>query len=229
MKPNEVHQILRNIGVTNLHHANTVTTSCTFLEQGGLLSRSFVEDRHLIQTPQYSDAENKNQNVWEWIFLDHVDIHAQTGRNKGHNQYGPVLFVFNLDLLLTLPAGSEVFVTRYNFFYWQSKSNDQRWTRKSGELARNISLGDLNKIIVIKTPSGKIDFQSNQVRIILDDPQRSISRGGNAYLHAEKQLKKAAITGKVKALIEKRQCDADCVCLKKYATKLQKHFDLFYT
>ncbi len=228
MKPNEVHQILRNIGVTNLHHANTVTTSSTYLEQGGLLSRSFVEDHHLIQTPLYSDAENKNHNVWEWIFLDHIDIHAQTGRNKGHNQYGPVLFVFHLDLLLGLPPGSEVFVTRYNFLYWQSQHHDQKWTRKSGELARNINLGDLNKIIVIKTPSGKIDFPSRQVQIILDDPQRNISTGDNAYLHAEKKLRKAATTGKIDALIKKRQCDEGCICLKKYATKLQKHFDLCY-
>jgi hypothetical protein len=43
----DIYGILKRIGATHLHHANSVITSCTFLEQGGLLGRGFVEDHGL--------------------------------------------------------------------------------------------------------------------------------------------------------------------------------------
>ena len=80
MQAAEVYAVLRQIGVTQLHHANTVTTSCTFLEQGGLASRGFVEDRHLSQTAQpASDEIDKRYGIWHDVFLDHVDIHYRAG------------------------------------------------------------------------------------------------------------------------------------------------------
>ena len=39
MNPREVYDVLIKIGARTLHHANTITTSCTFLESGALLSR----------------------------------------------------------------------------------------------------------------------------------------------------------------------------------------------
>lgn len=38
MKTSEVLDVPNRSGASRLHHANTVITSCTFLEQGGLLS-----------------------------------------------------------------------------------------------------------------------------------------------------------------------------------------------
>ena len=59
----ELIDVLRGIGATGLYHANSVTTSSTFLEQGGLLSRKFVEDRGLNQTAQYSDSNDKKLGI----------------------------------------------------------------------------------------------------------------------------------------------------------------------
>lgn len=56
----EVHQILKTKGVTHLHHANTVTTSKSFLENKSLLSREFVERENLFQTGQNSDDKIEN-------------------------------------------------------------------------------------------------------------------------------------------------------------------------
>jgi hypothetical protein len=74
-----------------LYHANTIRTSCTFLANGGLLSRGAVEARGLQQTPQRSDGDDRRYGVWDDIWLDGVDIHAQARRE---NVYGPVLFIY---------------------------------------------------------------------------------------------------------------------------------------
>jgi len=128
MQGYEIRAVLKDIGVTHLHHANSVITSCTFLEKGGLLSRGFVERKNLVQTPQSSDEIDKKHNIWEYIFLDHIDIHERAGRKKGPNQYGPALFRFNLDILLGLPPGTEVCVTKMNPIHWQAgQFHSDRW------------------------------------------------------------------------------------------------------
>lgn len=55
--------ILKNKGISHLYHANTVKTSCTFLRNGGLLSRGAVEKLKLEQSPQSSDEIDKKFDV----------------------------------------------------------------------------------------------------------------------------------------------------------------------
>lgn len=117
MKPSDVYEVLKGIGASRLHHANTVTTSCTFLEHGGLLSRGYVESHHLEQTYQPSDDIDQKYGIWDRVFVDHVDIRYRAGRVKGPNQYGPVLFELPLDILLNLPTASDVLVTKMNPIY----------------------------------------------------------------------------------------------------------------
>lgn len=50
MTNEEIKSILKEKEVKHLYHANTVATACTFLENGGLLSRGYVEDHDLFQT-----------------------------------------------------------------------------------------------------------------------------------------------------------------------------------
>src|SRR5437879_6502931 len=103
MKGSDVYGVLKEVGATHLYHANSITTSCTFLEQGGLMSRGLVEGRGLEQTKQLSDRIDKKYGIWHSIFLDHIDIHH---RANGLNLYGPVLFVLDLEILLGLPEGT---------------------------------------------------------------------------------------------------------------------------
>ena len=50
----ELHQLFTEKGIHFLFHANTVSTSRTFIEQGGLLSRGAIEQNGLMQTVQSS-------------------------------------------------------------------------------------------------------------------------------------------------------------------------------
>jgi hypothetical protein len=225
MKPSDVVDVLNKIGATRLHHANTVTTSCTFLEHGALLSRGHVEDHGLAQTPQYSDGDDKKYGIWHDIFVDTVDIHYRAGRVKGPNQYGPVLFELDPAVLLDLPDGSEVLVTKRNPVHWTNgQADDARWYLTADELSENMRIGNFDQMIVIKTASGTLDLPA-KIQISLDDPQRTMSSGANAYTHAEERLKKAAAVGRVEAAIGKHFCRADCACIEKYKGYEANYFD----
>jgi len=227
MEGNEIHVVLKEIGATHLHHANSVTTSCTFLEQGGLLSRGFVERNNLAQTPQSSDDIDKKYEIWDCIFLDHVDIHERGGRAKGPNQYGPVLFVFCLDILLTLPRGTEVRVTKLNPIHWDGKVSSARWFQSPEEVASVLQYGDFDKTLVIQTPTGKLTFPNAQTDLLLDDPHRELSSGMDAYTHAKKRLEAAGISGGVTAVIKKRICKSGCVCIQEYAKYTPDQMECF--
>jgi len=220
----DVFRVLRQIGATYLYHANSVTTSCTFLEEGGLLSRGFVEDHGLKQTTQLSDKSDKKNGVWHRIFLDHVDIHD---RAREKNQYGPVLFKFDLNILLRLPAGTEILVTKNNPVYWDDRDLDsERWFNSKDELARNINFGDFAKMLVIKTPFERLDFPNRRALIILDDPQRKLSSGEKAYTHAKNRLK--ATASPVDASIERRDCRTGCSCAKEYDEDTHEELDKYF-
>ena len=112
MQGTDIYDVLKKIKAPRLHHANSGTTSRTFLEQGGLLSRGFVEQRGLNQTAQPSDDLDMKYGIWDRIFVDQVDIHTRARRKKAPNEYGPVLFLLELDALIQLPAGADVLVNR---------------------------------------------------------------------------------------------------------------------
>jgi len=230
MKGTEVHQVLKQIRATHLHHANSVATSCTFLEQRGLASRGFVEDHGLAQTPQNSDAIDRKFGIWHDVFVDHVDIHDRAGRRKGPNQYGPVLFVLDLDILLALPKDSEVLVTKKNPVHWiRNEPDDARWFQSAAELGNNICFGDFDKMLVIRTPRGKLDFPDRRASVVLDDPGQCVSSGEDAYAHAEKSLREAAATSGMRLSLARRQCRYGCVCSEKYAAFGKKKIDFYFT
>lgn len=229
MEAREIHGILTGIGATHLHHANTVATSCTLLEYGGLLSRGFVESSGLKQTAQSSDPIDKKYLIWDHVFLDHVDIHGRAGRVKGPNQYGPVLFVFDLSLLLNLPEGSEISVAKSNPIYWQDGQPDsERWFQSADELANSLRFGDFEKMLVILTPSKRLDFPNRKALVVLDDPHRATSAAVDAYGQAVERLKAAAAFGNVDVSIFSRLCRDSCTCGAKYAELGIGYFDSLF-
>lgn len=231
MKPEEVYAVLRGINATHLHHANSVTTSCSFLQQGGLVSRGFAEHNNLPQTPQpMSDELDKQFGIWQFLFVDHVDIHERGGRKKGPNKYGPVLFVFDVDVLLKMPPKTEVFVTKSNPIHWWAGQPDaDRWFLNQQELAANLNYGAFDKMLVIQTPNQKLDFPNRSATIFLDDPQRQVSSGADAYSHAESRLRAAATAGGIAASIDPHACRPGCICVDTYAGYLQQYVDFFFT
>lgn len=226
MTPHEVHRVLTRIGVRHLYHANTVTTSCTFLEHGALLSRGYVEHHKLTQTDQASDVCDKKFRIWDAVFLDHVDIHQRAGRKKGPNQYGPVLFVLDVDLLLRLPSGTDIRVTRSNPVHWNERQTEEdRWYLKAEDLSQSLGYGDFDKMLVIATADGRVDFPGVELRVMLDNPKRPLSDGTDAYTHAEQRLKGAAEIGGVRIVVAPHECRTDCACEAKYGSYSQTFFE----
>jgi hypothetical protein len=203
-----------------------VATSCTFLEHGALLSRGYVEDHGLIQTYQSSDVIDKKFGIWNAVFVDHVDIHYRGGRVKGPNQYGPVLFVLDVDVLLQLPADTDVRVTRTNPVHWtEQQADEDRWYRTVGELSQNLSYGDFDKMLVIFTPDGKLDFPNRNVRVELDNPKRLLPNGTDAYSHAERRLHAAAAVGRMSIVVVPHECRNGCVCETTYGNYAPSFFE----
>jgi hypothetical protein len=226
MNPKEVHDVLSNVGARYLHHANTVATSCTFLEHGALLSRAYVEEHNLVQTVQGSDTLDKRYGIWDAVFLDHVDIHLRGGRTKGPNQYGPVLFVFELNVLLSLPQNADVRVTRRNPVHWRDGQEDRdRWYQTAAELSQDISFGDFDKMLVIFHTNGRFELTTTACRVMLDNPNRRLRDGADAFEHAVTRLITAAEVGGVHATITNHQCREDCICQKKYAEYSEGHLE----
>jgi hypothetical protein len=211
MNGSDVFRALETHGVKTLHHANTVTTSCTFLRERGLASRKYVESRGLPQTSQYSDADDKRFGIWNDVFTDGVDIHL---RGRMRNNYGPVLFSIPATALLDLPRQTEVLVARTNPVHWKDTDEpDQRYFVTPEELIEGYEYGDFGQHVIFRNAEGFVPFADSTVQILLDDPQHALRNGHDAYSHAFEQLSRAANEHNIRLEIRKRECDPRCRCL----------------
>lgn len=208
----DVYPILVSKGISHLYHANSVGTSRSFLQVGGLASRALVQGKGLQQTPQYTDAIDQHFGIWNDVFTDSVDIHA---RSSSHNKYGPVLFILDARLLLELQDGVEVHVTRTNPTKWvNGQSIQDRYFTTAAELTAKLTYGDFGQMITFRTAAGIIPFGPWLKQIILDDPQVP-----NVFANAKQSLEAmAAANGITAPAVERRVCNYGCKCLKTYAS-----------
>lgn len=202
---------LRKHGVRYLYHANTVRTAKTFLEQGQLLSRGAVEQQGLSQTPQDSDALDKQFGIWEDVFLDSVDIHYRARRR---NLYGPVLFVFPVSIL-DGPEINAIWVTRRNPIHWRTADTDlDRYYSSVPDFDSQFTYGDFYKHIMVRN---RDRISLSQVdRIVIDDPGYNPS---TLLDEAVSCLKQAAVRGGIVSanVFSIRECRMECKCEKEYA------------
>lgn len=115
-----LHQFFTEKNITHFHHANSLATASSFIEEYGLLSRGCVEKKGLFQTTQTSDEIDKKYDVWDDIFIDTVDLHGHFPRQ---NLYGPVLFKFTTDFLLE--DNIEIWITKNNPVYWNENTTSE--------------------------------------------------------------------------------------------------------
>lgn len=162
----ELFELLSEKGIHHLYHANTVRTSRTFIEQGGLLSRGAVESKGLEQTPQSSDEIDKIFDVWNDVFLDTVDLHTYFNRQ---NYYGPVLFKLTTVFLNELDI--EIWVTKDNPINWnQEMTMEQKYFSSVAELRENWdSYARQRKMTTIKNNSEPILLNYVE-EVIYDNP-----------------------------------------------------------
>ncbi|WP_234734786.1 hypothetical protein [Tellurirhabdus bombi] len=157
--PIEVYEIFKRNGWNSLFHANTVATTKTFLDQKGLLSRKYVEDRGLFQTAQHTDDLDKKFKIWDLIFLDGKDL---SQRFRRPNYYGPILFQFDTEILLSDEIKS-IRITRCNPCHWQNNEYVHRHCYTSlEEFEKNYSSNDGETVggimLMLETSEGRIDI-----------------------------------------------------------------------
>lgn len=206
-----IKNILQGKDIVHLYHVNTVKTACTFLENRGLLSRGAVEDRGLKQTPQETDATDKEVDVYYDIFFDSVDIHQ---RSRSINHYGPVTFVYSIDLLDALPEDS-IRITKDNPIRWHpGMSEADKYFQSEYELRAVYTKGAFNQHLTIRHQYQPLSFEHLE-RIIIDDP----GIANNSYFDNAFAYIKNLIAHYARGVpLEVRQCPADCRCKSQYNT-----------
>jgi hypothetical protein len=175
LNPKLVYQILKEKGVSNLYHANTVLTSLTFIREKALLSRKYVEENNLIQTEQKSDELDKLYNVWDSVFLDGLDLHKKYSRA---NFYGPILFVMKLELLLS-PSISNLVITKNNPMYWKGIADLDPCYYDDLEQFKNDYLTgknlDSRVMFTFRSPDKNFKLNKFLKEIILDKPKAFVN------------------------------------------------------
>lgn len=157
----EFYNFLKSKGVTHLFHANTEKTSTSFIQQCGLLSRGAMEQNGMPLSYQYSDQRDKEVGVWFDIFLDDVDIHERASKR---NLYGPVLFRYELDILLNNTF--HIYVTKSNPADWMP--NHTNYFLNMDEISNGYRVGTFEQMITLKNMTVPLYFLPSTT-IILDD------------------------------------------------------------
>lgn len=211
----ELYNYLSEQGIKHLYHANTVTTACTFLLNGGLLSRGAVESRGLKQTSQSSDPIDVNFNVWNDIFLDSVDLHGLFPRQ---NYYGPVLFKYSLEIL-KYPNLPDVFITKDNPIRWDiSMDDEEKYFQSIDELENNYKKGSYEEMITLRNTFEILPFENYLEEVILDNPAVLVN-DTSMFKKARKAIDSAVANSQydysdVQFTI--RKCDSSCYCQDNY-------------
>jgi len=207
----ELHQLLTEKGIHFLFHANTVSTSKTFIEQGGLLSRGAIEQNGLIQTVQSSDEIDKLFGVWNDIFLDTVDLHGYFPRQ---NLYGPVAFKIRTEFMLN--NDYDIWITKDNPINWnQEDTNKERYFENVGELRDNWdNYQRQRKMVTIRNQNNPILFDYVE-EVIVDDPR--VKKGDIIYFNECFRILKEAllVNPPLKNRFKTRQCN-NCFCRNNY-------------
>lgn len=167
MTNSEIKKILIDKGVHQLYHTNTVETSLSFLKNGGLMSRGVCEDEKIPQTPQYTDMKDKVFGIYYDIFFDSIEIQRRTG----YSSYGPVLFVYNIDVIDTIDEG-HIRITKMNPEKWYSTANpNERYFQSLDELSSGFTKGDFGQHITLTNQREILSFDYLE-KIVLSNPQK---------------------------------------------------------
>lgn len=209
-----VHDVLKEKGILNLYHANSVLTACQFLKKGSLMSRGVVERLNLKQTTQTSDDDDKTFSLWFDVFADTVDIH---NRKRDVNLYGPVLFVIDPSILQQESTG-RTWVTKCNPTKFNGKTDQERWFQNKSDLRDNLKEGEFDQMLVFRHCGGELKFEDFIKEIIVDDPGQSI-KGADAYSIAIGALTYAMGESGIVIPIRKRKCRIGCSCRDSYESK----------
>lgn len=212
-------------GVTHLHHANTVTTSCTFLRKQQLIARGCMERDGENQTAQASDDNDKAQGVYFDLFLDSVDIHD---RARKRNVYGPVMFKISVEKLLAMNL-APVWITKSNPMYWKEQTTQlEKWFQSLDEIKSEFVVGRFNQMVVLRHVGGVLNLNECLEEIVIDDPN-IMKKSYDLFVLSVGAIMLARSASKIplKAKVAKRQCADGCKCLAEYESMGKDALELF--
>jgi hypothetical protein len=86
----------------SLYHACQLLDFQSYLDLGGIPSRALLENRQSTFTPFQTDDTDRENNVWDKVFVNLIDFgeNFARGANNVPNPYGPVLFQIRPSALL---------------------------------------------------------------------------------------------------------------------------------
>jgi hypothetical protein len=218
-----VFDALSQKGVTELHHANSVATACQFIRAGSLLSRGSVERLGVVQTPQASDEADRRYSIWFDVFLDSVDIHKRASRA---NAYGPVLFVFDINIINANGTG-RIWVTKLNPTKWASNADNKRWFQNKDDLEENFVKGRFDQMLVLRHCGGALPFGKHLKKIVLDDPKCTTQQDVDLYSMSVGALRLAMQDAKIDVPIRRRSCTEKCSCEQYWGADDERLFQMF--
>lgn len=223
----KIYKILEAEGMTHLYHANTLITSCHFLRHGSLLSREKVEKLNLAQTEQLSDNIDKKFGIYNDIFLDSCDIHKRASQI---NNYGPVIFKINLDILKDESNG-DIYITKENPINWNPlDENDLFWFQSIKEVEKGFNKFNFKQILVYRNCKGKLPLDGFLEEIIVDDPERNFASGIDIVSYSMGALRLAYALGPLEEIkFRIRKCNKSCNCKDSYEEFNKKMLTKFFS
>ena len=213
---NQLYKFFLEKGINKLFHANTVTTSISFILKGGLLSRGSIENSGLPQTPQKSDSIDKEYNVWNDIFLDTTDLHSHFNRQ---NYYGPVLFQFSS--IFIIEENHEIWITKKNPTEWSPQMTDEeKYFTSVDEIREEWNKHPLQKKMItirnIKEPLSWKYLES----VLVDNP--NVEYNKTVYFQETVKALKSVISNNTDLIgkFSTRSC-SNCFCKSNYLEQLK--------
>ena len=174
----------------------------------------------LPQTYQYTDKLDKKYNIFYDIFFDSVEIQRRTGISY----YGPVLFVYSIDVLNIIPE-NYIRITKTNPEKWKNGLSDkERYFCTLEELSLHFDRDNFGQHITIINQRQPLSFDYLD-KIILSDPQKE-----NNFLfeQAYKMIESLTIKLGLHDSLTIRNYNYNNRFYTEYADneKVQKHFGL---
>lgn len=205
----DVKKVLLEKEVEYLYHVNTVATSLSYINNGGLFSRGAATNLNLVQTPQTSDASDIELGIFFDVFFDSCDIHS---RAKRINDYGPVTFVFGIDVLDEY-QNYDVKITKSNPIYWTNDmSEEEKYFCAIEEQRENFQYGNFAQEITICGIEEAVNFE-HLLEIIIEDPKIE----NTIYFDkAYKSITNALSRSDIDVSFVIRKCSDKCTCKERY-------------
>ena len=199
---------LLQAGVNKLYHCNSVVTSLSYIQCGGLLSRQTAENMGLPQTSQETDTTDKALGIYNDVFFDSVDIHERAHRT---NDYGAVLFIYSIDVLDSLLT-YDIGITYDNPIRWDIEMSEEKRYLQSPSDFFFFNKGNFCQHITVRNISTPLSFDYLE-EIVIDNPgEERCSYLDNAVACLVDALRRQNLDIPLRI----RTCPASCSCMEKY-------------